>query len=140
MTDNWWSIENGKRRIVEILAGDAQKYPDKTEIPLYDFTTYSTITTEELPPEDSKQEMRYYWDSSHFKENVGDMVLDCILESDTRERRMPNGFCTKLNPGNVDRSISLLNQKQKIYRDHHTEEMGRLKNWISNFKNTHDIQ
>jgi len=43
---------------------------------LWDFSGYSSVTTEALPASGSHAEMEFYWDSSHFKDIVGDFVLD----------------------------------------------------------------
>ncbi len=49
---------------------------DAPSIPLWDFSGYSSVTTETLPASGSHAEMEFYWDSSHFKDIVGDFVLD----------------------------------------------------------------
>ena len=72
----WASLENAKRALVELLADDAARHPGAPSISLWDFSGYSSVTTEALPASGSHAEMEFYWDSSHFKDIVGDFVLD----------------------------------------------------------------
>src|SRR5260370_37051886 len=97
-TGAWPSIENGKRELVRLLVEAAQAHPDRPHIPLYDFGSYSLVTTEPLPAAGSRDEMRYYWDSSHFKEGVGDYVLDRIFEIPGANEIVPADFAARLTP------------------------------------------
>ena len=76
---SWGITEQGRRALVELLAEDARRRGAEP-FPLYDFGGYNAVTTEPLPPRGSHREMRYYWDSSHFKEEVGDRVLERVLQ------------------------------------------------------------
>ena len=138
-TGNWWSIENGKRQIVAMLAGDAEHFSDKEPVPLYDFSGYSDITTEQLPPEGSKAEMKYYWDSSHFKENVGDRVLDRLLGMEAENHEIPGDFGVPLSPDNIETVIIQLNDNQQQYRRHNQGEIETLKTWVEAFKDKNGI-
>ena len=138
-TGNWWSIENGKRKIVDILAGDAEKHSGKKPIPLYDFSGYSDITTEKLPPLGSKNEMKYYWDSSHFKENVGNMVLDRLLGTETENHEIPGDFGVRLSPDNIEAVITQLNENQEKYRQNNGQEIKTLQMWVDAFKEENGI-
>ena len=75
----WPAIERGKRDLVDLLARDAAQHPGSRAFPLVDFSGYSVVTTETVPPSGSKAEMAFYWDSSHFKEHVGDWILDRLF-------------------------------------------------------------
>jgi hypothetical protein len=98
----WARIEGGKRRLAELLAMDAAAHPGKRDIPFYDFADYSSITTEALPPETGRQEMRNYWDSSHFKESVGDLVLDRLCGFNAPERVVPPDFGVHVTASNIE--------------------------------------
>lgn len=138
-TGNWRSVENGKRQLVAMLAMDAEKHRDKEPIPLYDFNGYSRITMEKLPPEGSKAEMKYYWDSSHFKQRVGDMVLDRVLGTQTQDHEIPGDFGMELRPDNVDMVIAQLGQAQEKYRQNSRQEIKTLKAWVQAYKEDNGI-
>ena len=48
-TGEWSSIEHGKRELVRLLAEDADHHPGEVPFELYDFSGYSSVTTETLP-------------------------------------------------------------------------------------------
>jgi hypothetical protein len=84
-------FEEWKQKIVSIAYDN--------HLTLWDFSGYNSITTEPV-----KTPMRYYWDSSHFKENVGNLILDRIF-SDVDEYKGPNDFGVVLTPSNVKESL-----------------------------------
>lgn len=63
------------------------------------------ITMEKLPPANSKVEMKYYRDSSRFKENVGNMVLDRLLGMETEDHEIPGDFAVRSRPDNIEAFI-----------------------------------
>lgn len=125
-TGAWPSIEDGKRRLVALLAEDAARHPGEEPIPLYDFADYSSVTTEPLPPPNGRQEMANYWDSSHFKAMVGDMVLDRVLCFESPGRAIPPDFGLRLNSANVEEHLAGVRQRQAAYRAAHREDTAAI--------------
>lgn len=134
-TGGWPSIENGKRNLVRLLAEEAVAHPDRPPIPLYDFGRYSSVTTERPPAAGSRDEMRYYWDSSHFKEVVGDYVLDRIFEFTDADRTVPPDFGARLTSENIEAELATGRAQQEAYRLDHTEEVDRLRSLVDNAVN-----
>lgn len=141
LTDAWWSVENGKRQIVRLLNEDQHRYPDQPAIHVYDFNGYSPITTDSLPDKESLLEMLNYWDSSHFKENIGNLVLNRILAPDD-DQPPPSGndFGVRLTVANIDVVIERLRLAQVGYRTKHPSEIAQLREWVTEFKKTHNIE
>jgi hypothetical protein len=110
------TIDNSRRALVGLLAEDAARHPGEPPIPLLDFSGYNSITTEPLPAAGSFTEMRYYWDSSHFKEIVGDYVLDRIYHAASLEPQVPADFGVVLNQATLD---SVLEQQHKAELKYH---------------------
>lgn len=49
---------------------------------LWDFTGFNSISTEPFPkPTDGVSSMQYYWEASHYRSGVGDMILEHIFGS-----------------------------------------------------------
>jgi hypothetical protein len=134
-TGEWPVIENGKRALVQLLEDDANKHRDHSAFPLYDFSGYSTITSEDLPPSGSRVEMRYYWESSHFKENVGDMVLNRIFSAG----EVPRDFGIRLDSGTIDATLLDIRAQQKTYQTSHPDDIARIQQEIANYKLEHRI-
>jgi len=115
-TGSWTSLESGKRKLAELLARDAAAHPGQRPIPFYDFADYSSITTEALPPATGGLEMRNYWDSSHFKESVGDLVLDRLRGVNTPGRVVPPDFGVRVTSSNIETHLAGIRQRQAAYR------------------------
>jgi hypothetical protein len=51
------------------------------KVKLWDFSCLSEVTTEPIPAKsDFQTKMKYYWESGHFKESVGDLIINRILK------------------------------------------------------------
>lgn len=133
-TNEWAPIENGKREVLKILSEDAARNPEKHHIPLFDFSNYSSVTMEPLPLPDTHQEMRYYWDSSHFKENVGDLVLDRLFDFHQSDRPIPEDFGVLLTGNNIEQVLAQIRETQVIYRQRYPEDVKIIKKLVDDFK------
>ena len=138
-TGEWPSIENGKRALVKILADDAARHPDKQSFPLFDFSRYSNITMEPLPAAGTHEEMKFYWDSSHFKDNVGDVVLDQLLNNSSQNRSIPDNFGVLLTADNIEGSLIQTREAQTLYRKQHPEDIKTIQTLVDDFKRENNI-
>jgi hypothetical protein len=121
----WNGMEAAKRALVAYLAADAARHPDLPAVPLWDFSGYSSVTTEPLPA--GGGEMRGYWDSSHFKQLVGDWVLDRVLGRTAPESGTPPpDFGVRLTPENVDAALAATRAARDAYRRRNSEEVRAL--------------
>jgi len=118
------AIERGKRRLVRLLADDGRSHRAEP-YPLWDFSGYSPVTEEPLPPAGSRREMRYYWDSSHFKQGVGDWVLDRLFSTAPRQL-IPAGFGSLLRPDTVDSELARIRAGHEAYARAHPDDEASL--------------
>ena len=118
----WATIEHAKRVLVQLLAEDAAQRPAAPAIPLWDFSGYSSVTTEALPASGSRAEMRFYWDSSHFKDVVGDFVLDRVFGLSDLRRTVPPDFGVQLTAATIEPALARLRADQLAYRRSHPED------------------
>lgn len=107
-------LENWKRRITIIA--------DQYKVPLWDFGGYNSVTTETV-----KTPMKFYLDSSHFTELVGDMIIKRIFSTD----RMPVDFGVRLTPENIDAHLYNVRVNREKYVADHRQE---IKNLLLDFK------
>ncbi len=113
----WPQFEQWKREIVRINEEVAQKY-QKTPFPLWDFTGYNSLTTETVPPlDDAETEMKWYWESSHYKNALGELVLDRVFEYQHPERVVPDDFGVLLTSKNIDEHLKMIRTDQQRYRE-----------------------
>jgi hypothetical protein len=129
------AMEEGKRALVRLLAGDAAAHPGQPAVALFDFSGYSSVTTEPLPPEGSGTEMRYYWDSSHFKQIVGDYVLDRLFG--TAGRQVPADFGTRLTASNIETALASQRVAEAAYRRRFPADVASLRALVASALDAH---
>jgi hypothetical protein len=102
-----WDVwEDWKRRLVRINAEEAAR-AGADPFPLWDFSGFTTLTTEPFPaPGDREARMRWYWESSHFNMDLGNLVLDRVLDHREPGRAIPADFGVRLGPGNVEAHLA----------------------------------
>ncbi|MCE0485184.1 MAG: hypothetical protein LV479_13230 [Methylacidiphilales bacterium] len=82
----------------------------------WDFAGYNSMSTEPLPaPTDTVSHMKYYWEASHFRKNVGDLVLTRLFKGTG-----PNGFGYRLTPATVDQDLARLKAEKDAWHAHGT--------------------
>jgi len=120
ITGHGAAFEGWKRALV--MAGEAPVRGDKA-IPLWDFSQLNEITGESVPARGDRQSsMRWYWEAGHFKRELGDLVLDRVLDRPGNLQ----GFGVLLNPGNVEGKIAADRVQERAYRLGHLQEVRAL--------------
>jgi hypothetical protein len=87
-------------------------------ISLHDFSGYNTITTESV-----QTPMRYYWDSSHFTELVGNMIIDNIFNI---KKSTQDTFGAKITPKNIYNHLQNIRINQDLYHKNNIESLKEL--------------
>ncbi len=129
----WPSVEEAKRNLVRLLADDAASHPGKPPVPLYDFSGYNSVTIEPLPEPGSRNEMKYYWDSSHFKEIVGDFILDRLFGISRRGHPVPEDFGVLLTPATVETELDRIRAGRAAYRRSHPQDIAVIRSDVENY-------
>lgn len=106
----WQDFENMKRLLCNI-------------IPIWDFSGYNSITTESI-----KQERKYYWDSSHYKKEVGDMILGKINGIETN---IPSDFGVLITPDNIENHLIAIQKSREEWGKNNLE----IVDYIQTLKN-----
>jgi hypothetical protein len=79
---------------------------NKEPFRIMDFSVYHNLTTEEVPT-DKDTKMKYHWESSHYKNELGLLVLDRLIgDSEYKD------FGIELNLQNIDNHL----KRQKVNR------------------------
>lgn len=114
----WEIFEQWKRDLVATVTGVAG-----TSVPIYDFTGYSTWTTEAVPAEGIVDGMEWFVESTHFKRELGELVLAKILD----RPNAPEGFGLLLTPENTEASILEMREASLKWAESHQAEV----DWVS---------
>ena len=126
LMDEWPEIERGKRKLAQLMAEDA-KLRHARPYPVWDFNGYSSVTTESVPVAGDDREMRFYWDSSHFKQEVGDWVLDRLFGVDRPGHPIPSDFGRPLDAGTVESVLAEARRGRVRYEMTHPDDMAALR-------------
>ena len=115
----WSTFEEWKRQLVLINEEQARKI-SKNPFPIWDFSDYNTYTTEKLPPLDDKEsEMEWYWDSSHYKKELGDLIQDRIFNHNERDRAIAEDFGVQLSSENIEQHLMKIRQDREVWTKTH---------------------
>ncbi len=119
-----WNIyEQWKQQLVAINETVAQQQ-GQSPFPLWDFTGYSSVTTESLPAKDDRETaMQWYWDCSHYKKELGDLVLDKIFNYSHPDRNITDEFGVRLTSENIETHLQQVREDRQKWRTSHPENI-----------------
>ena len=122
----WASWETWKRLLVKINVEEAANVGLKP-FPLWDFSGYNSITMEAIPSlTDKESHMHWHWDSSHYKKETGDLVLDRIFGHQQLGRSVPRDFGIMLFSVNIESHLKAIRDARVEYRKMHPEDVGEI--------------
>ena len=104
----WKDFEKWKRDLVTGLAEDAIRHPDSPAISLWDFTAYTGYNAEPVPADADRSAMQWYWESSHFKKELGDLMLARALGGE-------GSFGVRLTRENIEQHLETLRNGRATY-------------------------
>lgn len=93
------------------------------QVALWDFTGYRGPMAEAVPPADSDQPMRWYYESSHFKADLGERVIARVLGRGSTE---DEPFGVRLTSQNIEAHLAQLRADRQRYADAQPQEIA----WI----------
>ena len=99
-----------KKDVVLSVEKIANKY-DKTPFRVMDFSVYHPLTAEEVP-KDPKIQMKWHWEGSHYKHELGLIVLDRLVG-----KNQYKDFGVKVNSLNIDMHLKNLKKDRHIFID-----------------------
>ncbi|MCT7982832.1 hypothetical protein NG796_05945 [Laspinema sp. A4] len=91
----WSEFENWKRAIVNLS-------------PIWDFSGYNSMTTEAIA-----NPMQYYIESSHYRKELGDLVLNRIL--DYQPETVPSDFGLLLTLTNLETHLEQIRRDREVW-------------------------
>jgi len=126
----WPTFERWKREVtatVEEINRAVHAPPEAADIAFWDFSGYAGYVAEEVPGEAADgAEMRWYWESSHFKKELGDLVI-CRLQGAAASGNWDlRDFGVRLTGGNIERHLASLRAERQMYLATHRAEVTRV--------------
>jgi len=125
-SDYWQRFELWKRMLVAINEEEALR-AGKPPFPLWDFAVYNQFTTEALPPlGDTQTKMQWWWEYTHYKKELGDIVLDRIFNYHSSSRVVPDDLGVLLTSKNIDEHLLEIQVDRQQYHDTHPDYIAEI--------------
>ncbi|OCL82517.1 hypothetical protein AAW30_01341 [Arcobacter porcinus] len=105
--ETWYKWKKDVVLFVEKIADEQEKTPYR----IMDFSVYHELTAETVPT-NPKEKMKYHWEASHYKKELGDIVLDRLLDISSYK-----DFGVELNSDNIDNHIQNLREDRVEFID-----------------------
>ncbi|MGJ0319781.1 hypothetical protein [Aliarcobacter cryaerophilus] len=105
--ETWYKWKKDVVLFVAKIANEQQKTPYR----IMDFSVYHELTAETVPT-NPKEKMKYHWEASHYKKELGDIVLDRLLDISPYK-----DFGVELNSDNIDNHIQKLREDRVKFID-----------------------
>ncbi len=119
----WLQWETWKRRMLSINLKLANEY-GQAPFSLFDFSIPSSITTEPFPEAgDAEYRMKYYFESIHFNQHTGALMLDRLMSRTTTESQ---NFGKRLTADNLETTLLEIRDKQRRFRLQHPDYRAEL--------------
>lgn len=124
LTQGWEVFEEFRKKLV-ITNKKVAIQNSKPPFELWDFSGYSKLTTESIP-DDPKTRMKWYWDSSHYKKELGDIVLDRMFDGNFSSGQNYPDFGVKLTSRNVEAHLAKLRAERQLWRLNHPKDIAEI--------------
>jgi len=122
----WTEWEYWKREMLRITEQESIRHL-QAALPIYDFSGYSQYSTEAVPrATDIGQSMHWYSDSSHYRQALGDIVLNNIFNGSGDDR-----FGLRLKTENIEQHLQSLRLERKQYQASHTQDIADIEQLIA---------
>ncbi len=133
-TKLWEEFENWKIMLIENIEHNAPSYS------LWDFTGFNEITMEPFPPlSDAKSHMKWYWESSHYKKETGNLILDTIFGLQQPDRYYPKDFGMLISSENIDQHLSNIRSGLPIFNASYLSDISEISTTVANTRTSREI-
>ena len=117
-TKRWDVFEQWKRDLVNI-------------VPVWDFSGYNSITTEPIA-----KYMKNYVDNSHYTPEIGDLILQRILNKPSQN--VPTDFGVLLTSENIEEHLQTIKSDRSIWLQNNSEEAEMVRNFYLEVNSSND--
>jgi hypothetical protein len=119
----WAEVENWKSRLAEI----ATRYQPHCDFKIFDFAGFNSVTAERVDNMSSTVGLVNHWEMSHFKSDVGKLILKRMFAPDAS---LPADFGRDLNKDTVVEINELTNRDKQSYEASHSGDVLLANTWL----------
>ena len=117
--DRWGEFEQWKRDLVKLIEEEGFQ----AAVPLYDFATYGVLNKERLPPPNDRTLMQFWWDNSHAKPSLGNLVLYHLFGQSDPKQPVPDTFGPRLTVEGIEAHLQAQRDASAEYSQNYPEEV-----------------
>ena len=114
---NWQDLDRWKEDMTRMV--DARRQ-EGCDIRLMDFSGFNAITTEPVPQVTGKTFMQHYWEHSHYRAAVGQLMLSRLLAPAAQAQ--PGDFGAELTPSTIGQHLAAFARNRAAYCASHPWE------------------
>lgn len=107
-----------------LTAAASERRARGCDVTLHDFSGFNSVTTELVPQASGRADMDNYWEPSHYRENVGRMILARLLGT---APAAPDGFGAELRPAGLPAHLRAMRAARERYHAEHGAEVAFAK-------------
>jgi len=113
MLGEWEDYEAWKREVIRIAHEVSGRSGAEAPVRVYDFSGYNAYTTEPMPPAGDPSPMQWYWEFSHYKAELGDLMLERGVGG--APKRGGDSFGALLDPSSIERHLALIRREREAW-------------------------
>jgi hypothetical protein len=122
----WPVFEDWKRELVHINDDEARR-ARRAPFAVLDFSGFNVYSTEAVPAAgDQETQMRWYWESSHYRKELGERVLDRVLSYRAPEHEPAADFGVQVTPANLESHLAGIRKAHARWRTAHAVEVAEI--------------
>ena len=136
--DLWPQLEDWKATLVRSVYSWEDARATSATVQIWDFSGYNSVTTETVPAiGDSRSRMVGYWESSHIRKRLGDMMLARMFGTGSQQAalQLPADFGVRVTPANIDADTRQIRADARRYQASHPLEEAEVKAEVDNASN-----
>ncbi|MBU1000920.1 MAG: hypothetical protein KKE73_00155 [Proteobacteria bacterium] len=128
----WDKIEDWKRGLVRLNEAVAQRM-GCAPFPLWDFSGYNSFTTESVPgPGDVTSRMHWYYEASHCRSSLGDLMQDRMYG--VNNPLLTDDFGLRLTSENIEANLTRTRADQMDWEQLNLQPLGEIRQLIIELK------
>ena len=121
----WDAMQQWQRDLAQ-MAGRYRR--QGCDVRVYDFSGFNSITSEPIPQVTGAREMRYYWEASHYRDNVGHFILARLFGGAPRP---PADFGVELTETGIAAHQTAVRAARERYHARHADETAYLRHALT---------
>ncbi len=125
--DGAWQVYQDWRTNIVRINDNVARELKVLPFPIWDFSGFNNYTEDPIPDADSPHEMKWYWEISHFKKELGNVMLDRMLADPQLQGQ--NDFGVLISPDIIQSHNDGMNDAESRYVRENPHELQQLQDF-----------